>query len=304
MRSGDGRLPVLGEVLPDGMGVQCFDRSVRRTAAADQRRRHLAVLQGDAGAVRTNLGWTEIYFDGDASWLSGPSGFGFGADCSAQHGTVLSDMQYLAGPPVVPGYVSVYMRRLFRVMDPLLANTLTLTVDYDDAFVAYLNGTEVARRNVVGTPPRYSQVATGDHECSVCNSTCNAAENIDMSGYKNLLVSGTNVLAIHAHNLTLASSDFTITPSMTATWSGCTSNGQCDDGLWCNGAETCNLGTSTCVGRDGAGLCDAVACTTDWCDEATDGAATWPTTRRAATGARATGPRRATWRAGASPGPR
>ncbi len=167
--------------------------------------------------------------------------------------------------------MSVYMRRVFRVNDPSIVSTLTLTVDDDDGFVAYLNGTEVARRNVVGTPPLYNQVATADHECSVCGGTCNAAESISLTSYKNLLVAGTNVLAIQAHNLTLASSDFTITPTMTATYAGCTSNAQCDDGQWCNGAETCDLGVHTCQSGTAPNCADAFACTTDSCNETTDG---------------------------------
>ena len=225
----------------------------------------LPIAVGDAwkyfkGSVEPSTSWAGLTFD-DATWLEGPSGFGYGTDCQAQHGTVLTDMS--------GGYMSVYMRRQFRVDVPASVGTLTLTVDYDDAFVAYLNGTEVARRNVVGTPPAYNQVATADHECSQCNGTCNPGENIDISAFKSALVPGTNVLAIQAHNLTLASSDFTMTPSMTATTAGCTSDPECDDGLVCNGLETCNLTTSTCQAGTPPTCIDGNACTSDGCDDAT-----------------------------------
>jgi len=42
---------------------------------------------------------------------------------------------------------SVYTRFQFTVADPAVFNSLTLRMKYDDGFVAYLNGTEIARRN-------------------------------------------------------------------------------------------------------------------------------------------------------------
>jgi len=50
--------------------------------------------------------------------------------------------------------------------------------------------------------------------------------------------------------------------------SGCTGDGDCDDGLWCNGAETCNAGT--CVAGTAPNCDDGVACTDDSCNETTD----------------------------------
>ena len=42
---------------------------------------------------------------------------------------------------------SVYVRVPFQVDDQATFNTLTLRAKYDDGFVAYLNGQELARRN-------------------------------------------------------------------------------------------------------------------------------------------------------------
>jgi hypothetical protein len=50
--------------------------------------------------------------------------------------------------------------------------------------------------------------------------------------------------------------------------SGCTSNPACDDGLFCNGAETCVNGT--CQGGTPPSCADSVTCTVDSCNEATD----------------------------------
>ena len=220
-------------------------------------------FKGAAEPTPTDLtAWTRLDYS-DAGWLSGPSGFGYGTDCTAQTGTTLSDM--------IDTYMSVYLRKTFRVDDPARVTTLTLTVDYDDAFVAYLNGTEVARRNVAGTPPAYSQVATADHECSVCGGTCNAAVTIDISAFRSALVAGTNVLAIQAHNLTLGSSDFTLIPTLVSTEiAGCIYDSECNDNNPCTD-DVCNLGTGVCTNpTDNTNPCtDAVACTTDSCSAGT-----------------------------------
>ena len=42
-------------------------------------------------------------------------------------------------------YWSIYLRKKFEISDPTLAETLTLIAAYDDAFVCYINGTEVVR---------------------------------------------------------------------------------------------------------------------------------------------------------------
>ena len=208
------------------------------------------------GATAPAADWTALHFD-DSGWLSGSSGFGYGTDCTAGRGTLLSDMS--------GSYVSVYTRRLFHVDDPEVISRLNLTVDYDDAFVAYINGVEVARRNIVGTPPSNTQLATADHECSTCNGTCNPAEVIELSEYIDLLTDNTNILAVQGHNLTSTSSDFTLLVTLTATMAPtCQTNDDCDDDDVCNGAETCQGGS--CVAGTPLNCDDGSVCTTDTCD--------------------------------------
>lgn len=227
----------------------------------------LPIVVGDTwryfkGSVEPPADWHAILFD-DSGWLSGASGFGYGGDCTAQRGTLLSDMQN--------SYASIYTRRAFHVPNPSLITSLTLTIDYDDAFVVYFNGVEVVRRNVVGNPPAHDQLATADHECSTCNGTCNAAEVIDLTAETSHLVAGTNVIAIQAHNLTLGSSDFTLLATMTSTEiPSCTSDPDCDDGVFCNGAETCNLATHTCELGTPPSCDDGIPCTTDSCNPTSD----------------------------------
>ena len=49
---------------------------------------------------------------------------------------------------------------------------------------------------------------------------------------------------------------------------GCIDNSECDDGLFCNGAEVCSAGS--CQAGTAPNCADSVACTTDACNQATD----------------------------------
>jgi hypothetical protein len=141
--------------------------------------------------------WRELGFD-DSSWASGPTGIGYGDGDDA---TVLSDMRY--------NYISVFTRRSFTVVDLGLVGALYLEVDFDDGFVAYLNGTEVARRSMgaAGAPVSYDTKAFPSHEAR-------RPETVNLSAYVGLLLPGENVLAIQGHNRKIGSSDFSIIPAL------------------------------------------------------------------------------------------
>ena len=217
------------------------------------------------GTAEPNAGWKALAFD-DSTWSTGASGFGYGPDCNtpALRGTTLATMQN--------NYVSLYTRKTFSVPNPALLTSLTLTVDYDDGWVAYLNGTEVARSpgmgGTVGVPPAFNTVtSTTDHECST-GSPANPAETFNLTSFIPLLQAGNNLLAIQGHNRALTSSDFSLIPSLTATQTaGCASNADCADANPCTD-DLCTLATGTCSNlNDNTNLCsDGVACTSDVCD--------------------------------------
>ncbi|MGQ9588966.1 MAG: DUF1800 family protein [Planctomycetota bacterium] len=138
--------------------------------------------------------WTAAAFD-DSTWLSGPTGIGYGDGDDA---TVLADMQ--------GAYVSVYLRKKFSLSDLSAVEKLIFRVDYDDGFVAYLNGAEIARRGLAGNPPPHTATATS-HEAGT-------PEEIDVTDHKAALVAGDNVLAIQAHNSSIDSGDFSIIPEL------------------------------------------------------------------------------------------
>jgi hypothetical protein len=162
----------------------------------------LPIVRGDTwrylkGTAEPPADWNTAGFN-DSAWLSGPGGIGYGDGDDA---TVLSDMQN--------GYTTVYMRRLFDVPNPAAITGLELKVDYDDGFVAYLNGTEVARRNVPAGFRPYNSTASVTHEASG-GTNGNAPETIPLNAFPGSLIAGTNVLAVQGVNISLASSDLTM----------------------------------------------------------------------------------------------
>jgi Putative Ig domain./Fibronectin type III domain. len=152
------------------------------------------------GISAPDSAWKNIVFDA-SSWLDGPSGFGYGDSDDA---TVLDDMQN--------AYSSVYIRKSFSVLNPSSVTVLLLSMDYDDGFVAYINGTEVCRAGINGTPDN-ATLANISHEAGT-------PEIFDISAYINTLQAGENVIAIEAHNQSLDSSDLSCIPELNIVLSG------------------------------------------------------------------------------------
>ena len=100
---------------------------------------------------------------------------------------------------------TVYVRQEFSAVAPVADETvlLSLGMKYDDGFVAYLNGTEVARKNAPTTTSWNSTATTSALVIS-------EFETIDISAHASTLVTGTNVLAIHGLNSDASDGDFFI----------------------------------------------------------------------------------------------
>jgi hypothetical protein len=106
---------------------------------------------------------------------------------------------------------SWYTRLPFNVANPAAFDQLKLRVKYDDAFVAYLNGTEIARRNFNGTPMWNSVAASARTGHDVLNYV-----DIDVTPFLSSLVSGANVLAIQGINASAADLDALLVPELIA----------------------------------------------------------------------------------------
>ncbi|MBN4051490.1 CotH kinase family protein [bacterium AH-315-M05] len=133
----------------------------------------------------------------DISWQQGPGGIGYGD----------GDDNTIVGPPPV---ISVYMRRVFNIVDVSAIASAVLHMDYDDAFVAYLNGVEIARANIGqnGTPTPFNETAFEDHEAAMYAGGLPETFFVD----EGVFVNGDNVLAIQIHNIGPFSSDLSAIP--------------------------------------------------------------------------------------------
>jgi len=104
---------------------------------------------------------------------------------------------------------SAYVRLPFTIADLSLYNSLTLKMKYDDGFVAYLNGVEVARRNAPASVT-WNSSATAEH----LKSDALKYEEIDISSRLGLLRVGQNVLAIQGLNYGANNTDFLVLPEL------------------------------------------------------------------------------------------
>lgn len=136
-------------------------------------------------------GWTAASFD-DSSWERGRGGFGYG---DGDDRTVLDDMR--------GRYLSVFTRREF-VLDRGALGPLLLKVDYDDGFVAYINGQEIARASSMGAAGRQVR----HDERARVSREAGAVEVFPIPIARTLR--GRNVLAVQAHNETATSSDLSL----------------------------------------------------------------------------------------------
>lgn len=139
--------------------------------------------------------WIQNGFN-DASWSSGQGGFGFadGDDNTS----------------IPAGSISLYQRIQFTVSNPSTISKLILNMDYDDGFIAYLNGVEIARSFMSGSgQPAYDATASGLHEAVMYQGGYPDQFELSQSQTASLLLSGTNVLCIQTHNESAGSSDFT-----------------------------------------------------------------------------------------------
>jgi hypothetical protein len=147
--------------------------------------------------------WAQLGF-ADSGWPLGRSGFGYSTNPDELL-TVQTQLADMSGG----SYTALYLRKTFTVDDPAAVGGLVLRVLHDDAFVAYLNGEEVARRNVTGAPPLYTTLADAAGEPVLAT--------VDLGDRRSLLRAGGNVLALQGHNAAPSSSDFVLTPTLIET---------------------------------------------------------------------------------------
>ena len=156
--------------------------------------------------------WTAWGFD-DSLWTSGSIGIGFDA-----YGFFDSLIETDIQSQMYIKQTSAYIRVPFEVEYPQNVGSLVLRMKYDDGFVAYLNGIEVARAYVDvdnDQTPDFDGCAT-EH----MDSQTFEFEEFDITSYIALLRNGSNVLAIHGLNTDIFNSNFVIAPELVAASEG------------------------------------------------------------------------------------
>lgn len=141
----------------------------------------------------------------DASWQTGVGAVGYERASGYQSliGLDVGDAMYGRN-------TTCCIRIPFEISgDPCEYETIVLGMRYDDGFVAYVNGMEVARASFTGVPQWNSHANDGREAEDL--------EFFDVSACRDLLGPGANLLAIQGLNASSTSSDFLIGAELVAT---------------------------------------------------------------------------------------
>ena len=119
----------------------------------------------------------------DSNWAVGINGIGFGDNDDS---TIISNT------------TSLYLKYSFNIINLEDIAKLLLHADYDDSFVAYLNGFEIARSdNIYGNSITYQTLAASTHEALGLFERYY----LNKAVIDTLLFLGNNILAIEIHDV-------------------------------------------------------------------------------------------------------
>ncbi|MEO5642238.1 MAG: CotH kinase family protein [Bacteroidia bacterium] len=153
------------------------------------------------GTMEPPTTWKDPNFN-DASWAlsNGTVGYGDGDDST-----------------IIAPALSVYQRISFNVADTGNIAIVALLIDYDDAYVAYLNGKEISRANIgaQGFPPAYNTLAFEEHEAvQYQTGDWSAFSLVAGSMLDTIIRPGINTLAIQTHNYIGGMNDLSMIPAL------------------------------------------------------------------------------------------
>jgi hypothetical protein len=142
--------------------------------------------------------WDSLDFD-DSSWELGASGFGWGDD---------DDATVITSNPT-----SIYIRKEFYIEDINDVEDCVMHLDYDDGFLATMNGIHIAEDNIRVmdfTPVRYNTTALAEHEAQIHSG--GNPDTFQIKSFESVLRTGKNVLAIRVHSKWSVDDDLTAIP--------------------------------------------------------------------------------------------
>ena len=147
-----------------------------------------------AGSSFPASNWRASSFIQDSSWITATTPVGFGSLTGLTINTQVAGM--------LGSYNSLFARKTFTIAPGEKPDALLLRYTMDDGIIVWINGTEVARRNVAGTAldPALNTLASSA-------ATEGLWYDIPLTNGALLLNEGVNVIAVRTFNRTTANSD-------------------------------------------------------------------------------------------------
>ncbi|MBN1672621.1 MAG: fibronectin type III domain-containing protein, partial [Kiritimatiellae bacterium] len=139
--------------------------------------------------------WNQPAFD-DRSWADGNAPLGYPETSPA-----LDTLVSYGDDPANKHVTTCFRTRFALGCSPGDVSALTLRIRYDDGYVAYLNGQEVARGGMPAGAVSYGTLAT------TANGSQGLYEQRDLTAHTSKLVQGVNTLAVEIHQVDSGSSD-------------------------------------------------------------------------------------------------
>ncbi len=143
--------------------------------------------------------WKDSGYD-DSGWASGPALLGYG------EGTIVTPVSF--GPDASNKPITTYFRTTFDAGDLAGIRVMLLRANFDDGFVAYLNGTEILRASMPAGPVGFDTPASL-HESG-------SFEEFDVTAALGDVLPTGNVLAVELHQANSTSSDLAIDVELVA----------------------------------------------------------------------------------------
>jgi len=151
------------------------------------------------GSAEIPKEWNQLDYD-DSNWTSGYGSVGWG---DGDDSTIVEKHS-----------PSVFIRIPFEVENANELRDIQFEVDYDDGFVAYINGKEIVRVNLgqKGDTVPFDQLADRSHEAVSDRLTCSILRGylLDKTVVDSCIVEGQNILAIQVHNDSINGSDLSM----------------------------------------------------------------------------------------------
>ena len=146
--------------------------------------------------------WTDSGYN-DSNWSTGTGGFGYG---DGDDGTTLQNAN------------SVFLRQEFTVDNVSDIGYMAFSIDYDDGYIAYLNGIEIGRSaTMAASTGAFNTFAEENSESVLYAGGQPDVMYWEAEEITPLLIDGQNVLAVQVHNVSNTSSDMTARPFLALT---------------------------------------------------------------------------------------